>query len=325
VPGYTGELCEIDIDECKFVPCQNNAQCIDGLNNFTCVCPSGWEGRSCGASIDDCKVDGLAVCQNGAKCIDGYLSATCTCAPGYEGETCAVATDDCASNLCENDSTCIDKIDGFSCVCLTGWFGTTCDQETDFCLGAPTCENGGTCVSGESAFECKCRPGWTGATCSVFVDPCSSAPCQNDAKCSFLKSTGAIVCKCSLAYSGDFCGVFHPTPVAVSATVAPDLSGFLIAFDAETNLRGDLPCGKYLNTRLLGNSTKCLWGSDLATGSSLLFLSCPANDWCLPLTASHITATAPHSTATASHRVSSLQVPHGGRPRCVPPGSYLFC
>jgi hypothetical protein len=89
--------------------------------------------------------------------------------------------------------------------------------------------------------------------------------------------------------------VFHPTPVAVSATVTADLSGIVIAFDSETNLRGDLPCGKYLDTRLLKESTNCLWGSDLATGNSLLYLSCPSNDWYIPLTTSYSTATAKHN------------------------------
>jgi hypothetical protein len=179
-------------------------------------------------------------------------------------------------------------------------------------------------VSGASKFECECRPGWAGATCLVFADPCSSTPCQNDAECSFLESTGAVKCKCPLAYSGAFCEVFHATPAAISATVATDLSGIVIAFDSETNLRGDLPCGKYLNTRLLSESTNCLWGSDPETGSSLLFLSCPSNDWYLPLTTSHCTATAPLSTATALHIVPPPQVPHGRRPRRVPPGGCLF-
>jgi hypothetical protein len=63
--------------------------------------------------------------------------------------------------------------------------------------------------------------------------------------------------------------------------VAKDLSGVVIAFDAETNLRGDLPCDDYLNSSLLSSDTKCLWGSDPASGASLLFLTCPSNAWYL--------------------------------------------
>lgn len=49
-PGYTGKQCETNIDDCQ-VPfahqCQNNAGCMDGLNNYTCQCLSGWEGPFC--------------------------------------------------------------------------------------------------------------------------------------------------------------------------------------------------------------------------------------------------------------------------------------
>jgi EGF-like domain. len=38
-------MCEININECDPSPCQNTATCIDGLNNFTCVCASGFEGN----------------------------------------------------------------------------------------------------------------------------------------------------------------------------------------------------------------------------------------------------------------------------------------
>lgn len=39
-------MCEININECDPSPCQNIATCIDGLNNFKCVCASGFEGNS---------------------------------------------------------------------------------------------------------------------------------------------------------------------------------------------------------------------------------------------------------------------------------------
>jgi hypothetical protein len=55
----------------------------------------------------------------------------------------------------------------------------------------------------------------------------------------------------------------------------------VVTFDLETTLRGDLACGDYLNSSLIGSDTKCLWGSDPVSGSSLLFLTCPSNNWYL--------------------------------------------
>jgi len=45
-PFIVGNMCEVNINECDPSPCQNIATCIDGLNNFTCVCASGFEGNS---------------------------------------------------------------------------------------------------------------------------------------------------------------------------------------------------------------------------------------------------------------------------------------
>lgn len=36
-----------DIDECKSSPCQNGGNCRDGLNDYTCECVGGWEGKNC--------------------------------------------------------------------------------------------------------------------------------------------------------------------------------------------------------------------------------------------------------------------------------------
>ena len=42
-PGFFGEDCEVNIDECNPDPCVNG-QCFDGLNSYQCVCSSGWTG-----------------------------------------------------------------------------------------------------------------------------------------------------------------------------------------------------------------------------------------------------------------------------------------
>jgi hypothetical protein len=37
----------VDVDECASAPCQNGGTCVDLVDSFRCICPSGWEGNSC--------------------------------------------------------------------------------------------------------------------------------------------------------------------------------------------------------------------------------------------------------------------------------------
>ena len=34
IPGYTGGMCEVDINECEGINCQNNGTCLDLVNQY---------------------------------------------------------------------------------------------------------------------------------------------------------------------------------------------------------------------------------------------------------------------------------------------------
>ena len=40
----------LDMDECASDPCQNNATCVDLINEFRCDCVPGFNGTLCGNS-----------------------------------------------------------------------------------------------------------------------------------------------------------------------------------------------------------------------------------------------------------------------------------
>lgn len=45
-PGYTGDHCNLDIDECLSQPCHNNATCKNRINSYHCICTPGFTGKS---------------------------------------------------------------------------------------------------------------------------------------------------------------------------------------------------------------------------------------------------------------------------------------
>ena len=67
-PGFTGQFCESDIDDCDPSRCLEGSTCVDLLNDFRCECATGFTGPLCSVDIDDCVHPDL--CLNNGLCID---------------------------------------------------------------------------------------------------------------------------------------------------------------------------------------------------------------------------------------------------------------
>ena len=46
-PGFTGQLCETNVDECDNANCGDGSTCIDLINGYVCLCPSNYYGSDC--------------------------------------------------------------------------------------------------------------------------------------------------------------------------------------------------------------------------------------------------------------------------------------
>jgi len=95
---------------------------VDGVNGYTCSCPSQWTGDSCETDVDECAMR-PSVCHNGATCTNSQGSYNCICVNGWTGQDCSVNIDDCAGAACFNGATCIDRVGSFHCQCTHGKTG----------------------------------------------------------------------------------------------------------------------------------------------------------------------------------------------------------
>lgn len=138
--GFTGSLCEDDIDECEVNPCENNGTCVNALGGFYCHCLSGFSGSVCSTDVDECL---KLKCQNGGTCIPTQGRYHCQCAPGFEGRL---------------------WIFFFTLFCLTRFRkvwpflafspGEMCEQFTDHCRSTPCVQ--GSCINSQAGFSCNC-------------------------------------------------------------------------------------------------------------------------------------------------------------------------
>ncbi|XP_031986932.1 protein crumbs homolog 2 isoform X4 [Corvus moneduloides] len=137
-PGFTGETCFTNINECESQPCQNGGLCHDLVNGFLCQCLPGYSGVECAVNINECEE---GPCKNGAVCEDGIADYSCHCAPGQDGITwggknCSVQLTGCQTHDCQNEALCIPTYQaeshGYLCQCQPGFYDATCSTPTTF-------------------------------------------------------------------------------------------------------------------------------------------------------------------------------------------------
>lgn len=83
--GFTGEDCEIQIDNCVDVTCSENGRCRNLIGSSTCMCDRGYTGIFCEAEIDECE---SVTCTGNGRCVDGLGSFVCECDEGFTGQLC---------------------------------------------------------------------------------------------------------------------------------------------------------------------------------------------------------------------------------------------
>ncbi len=92
VSGYTGDLCDVDINECANNPCINGGTCTNTDGSFTCTCVPGYTGDLCDMDINEC-ANNVNPCQNGDTCVNSFSTGSfaCICPSGFTGDLCDIS------------------------------------------------------------------------------------------------------------------------------------------------------------------------------------------------------------------------------------------
>uniref|UniRef100_A0A8R1I6E0 EGF-like domain-containing protein n=1 Tax=Caenorhabditis japonica TaxID=281687 RepID=A0A8R1I6E0_CAEJA len=186
-PGYEGELCDIDKNECTAEHmCLNNGSCVNLPGSFRCDCPRGFKGNYCDELVDMCQE---FECQNGGICMHtSNRTPVCQCRKGFIGKRC--------------EKECPDGFGGVRCE-LSLRQGV-CSRHRAKCF------NGGRCIGG----FCTCPPDFTGNQCEVSrndaaimfsENTCQSDPCMNNATCIDVEAQIGYACICQSGFEGDIC------------------------------------------------------------------------------------------------------------------------
>jgi len=146
-PGFTGETCQENVNDCLNATCYNDGLCIDRINSYECECKWPYIGRYCQTKMT-CQTDNI--CKNNGVCIvqSDTESVSCACPDGYDGVDCSVKIDVCLSQPCMHNGICshLDNGNDYKCDCLDGRLGKNCELE-DICLLRKPCKNNSTCVN----------------------------------------------------------------------------------------------------------------------------------------------------------------------------------
>ncbi|XP_060567655.1 uncharacterized protein LOC132726360 [Ruditapes philippinarum] len=204
--GYGGNTCQLNIDDCAYHPCKNNATCSDSVNDFSCTCTkAGSGGKTCDDNLNGCSSCLSANTDSCTDTLDGY---TCYCKDGFQGTNCEVN-----NHISENPPLIPRPTWGFSdkpvrpglrktCSIIDGEF---CETIKNNCITGQECKDGGQCISTSTGYVCNCAHGYTGTRCEERYDLCEiSKPCVGDGNgCD--DTPDGVNCNCDQAYTGASC------------------------------------------------------------------------------------------------------------------------
>ncbi|XP_030578722.1 vitamin K-dependent protein S isoform X2 [Archocentrus centrarchus] len=148
-------------NQCTPFPCykEGSEGCVDGQAAFTCVCKPGWKGQRCEDDIDECSDPEFPagcnqICQN----IPG--SFHCMCEEGYiitDNINC-MDVNECLlyPSICGERAECVNIPGTFDCQCPLGFKYNFTSRA---CVDVDECEMNvckGVCINTKGSYSCHC-------------------------------------------------------------------------------------------------------------------------------------------------------------------------
>ncbi|KAM3837654.1 vitamin K-dependent protein S [Vipera latastei] len=168
-------------DQCNPLPCNVDGyeECRDGQATFTCICKPGWQGDKCEEDINECDdpINKNGGCDQ--ICVNFHGSYRCYCEDGYylqpnkmdckDRNECILYQNICGTARCKNTPG------KYECECETGFFYNSTTrkcEDIDECT-ENTCSQ--ICVNSPGSFTCYCD-GKKGFKLSKDMRTCETVP-----------------------------------------------------------------------------------------------------------------------------------------------------
>ncbi|XP_051039368.1 fibulin-7 [Phodopus roborovskii] len=212
---WTGEKpCCRDISECSSQPCHNGGTCVEGVNQYRCICPPGKTGNRCEnqtqTAAPEVNVAGDPAFSRAPRCVQMEREQLCSCEAGFHlsstdggGDSICQDVNECKiygqegrPRLCMH--ACVNTPGSYRCTCPSGYRimadGKSC-EDVDECAGPQNmCPQGTTCINTGGGFQCvnpECPEGSSNVS-YVKTSPfqCERNPCPMDSRpCRHLPKT----------------------------------------------------------------------------------------------------------------------------------------
>ncbi|XP_059152070.1 uncharacterized protein LOC131938174 [Physella acuta] len=214
--GYTGALCNVDINECVTgdLVCNSSTEvCVNLPGNATCECQSGYSrtGDIC-ADIDECLSPSTNNCSQ--QCNNTAGGFNCSCFPGFtynsNNNTCS-DIDECLTGTSKCDQNCTNTEGSYTCSCTPGWSldanGLTCKDVDECVLSTSNCQQ--KCTNNVGSYTCSCYDGYAVSSQNASEcqdeDECLTKTSKCDQNCT--NTEGSYTCSCTTGWSLDVDGL----------------------------------------------------------------------------------------------------------------------